>query len=465
MMNDDLWRLAPPTLHAACTVLLGLGTACTPPLEQTHERTLQEVQRQLAPLEPRAEREPIEVDLDGSLESYLAYAFAHSPELRTSFEKWRAVSYQPEQRRELPELQLTYTGFVRSVETRVGPQEHKLSAMQWFPWPTRLTAAARAASWQTRAAQHEFEAHALEIGADVASSYWTVWKVRQMQDVEAEQVDLLEGLSEQIRVRLEVGGADLSDVSQIDLLVARGRDRVAGLEEAERAASVNLVRSIGAPAGTATPVRAEPPPMLPPAEDEATLIAAAAEHPRIDAWQAKAEAAEHRARAAKARRAPSFGVGVDWIVVGDSSSPMPPPDSGKDAVAITAGLKIPVSYGAYRAAAREARADGAASKASAIAARNALVARTEVALSEVRDDLRRGSLYRTTLVPQAETSFESVLGSYAVGRASIADVISAQRQLLEIRTSLLEAQAEYGADWAALESVVGRSVPTQEVRR
>ena len=41
---------------------------------------------------------------------------------------------------EFPELVLTYGGFIRSVETRVGPQRHRLGAMQWFPWPTRLNA-------------------------------------------------------------------------------------------------------------------------------------------------------------------------------------------------------------------------------------------------------------------------------------------------------------------------------------
>ena len=36
--------------------------------------------------------------------------------------------------------------FVRSVETRVGPQRARISLQQAFPWPTRLTAGSDAAS-------------------------------------------------------------------------------------------------------------------------------------------------------------------------------------------------------------------------------------------------------------------------------------------------------------------------------
>ena len=86
------------------------------------------------------------VPLDGSLASYVAHALAHSPALRASFERWKASTMRIARARRMPEPVVKYSYFIRSIETRVGPQQHKLSLMQAFPWPTALSAGADAAS-------------------------------------------------------------------------------------------------------------------------------------------------------------------------------------------------------------------------------------------------------------------------------------------------------------------------------
>ena len=115
--------------------------------------------------EAHAESEPA---IDGSLGSYLAYALARSPELRASFERWRAATMKISRARRIPEPVIKYSYFVRSVETRVGPQNHKLSLMQSFPWPTALSAGADAASGTARAVQRRFDAQALAVKRVVA---------------------------------------------------------------------------------------------------------------------------------------------------------------------------------------------------------------------------------------------------------------------------------------------------------
>ena len=67
----------------------------------------------------------VAAEFDGTLGGYLAYAYAHSPALRASFETWRAATFRPDQERRLPEPTISYAVFVRSVETRVGPQRHR----------------------------------------------------------------------------------------------------------------------------------------------------------------------------------------------------------------------------------------------------------------------------------------------------------------------------------------------------
>ena len=196
-------------------------------------------------------------------------------------------------------------------------------------------------------------------------------------------------------------------------------------------------------------------------EPVATLAAEAADHPRVAALATLSDAAGERVREARADRAPSFGVGVDWIITGQSAAMPTPPDSGKDAVAVSLSLKVPLWARAYRAAEDEARARSTALRARAIDARNAVAAEVRQQAARVNDDVRRVRVYETTLIPQAETTFESVLSSYSAGRSTVAELLLAERELIGLQDELYGAQADYGDHLAQLESAVGRAVKTK----
>ena len=411
------------------------------------------------PSRPREAPQPL-----GTLRSYVASAFANSPELRASYEAWRAALEGPAQARRFPELVLTYGGFIRAVETRVGPQRHRVGALQWFPWPTRLNAGRDAAAHAAVSAQQRFEARALDLAAQVARAYWSLWFIQKTQIVQQAQRDVLMSLSRQIRARLEAGRSALSDLAQVDLSISRISDVIAGLKEAERSATAELVRVIGADPGTPTPIQPEddPPLALLPASDEGELRDAAIVHPRVASMASMSEAADERARAAKGERGPSIGLGLDWIVTDPGIDPTLP-KSGQDAVVGVVALKVPVSGGAYKAAQQQALAEGAMYRARERAARDRAVAELEQALANLRDAVRRVRLYTTTLLPQAETTYSSTLDGYQSGRSSLAEVLIAEKDLLELALGLFQAHATYGASWAELERVVGKPVPTQPV--
>lgn len=450
------------------TVLVGtLLVGCGSQIEKQSRADLERVQERLSSATPaqRTDEELApgdELQHLGTLRSYIARAFSNSPDLRASFEEWRAALARPGQARKLPELVLTYGGFIRTVETRVGPQKHRLGAMQWFPWPSRLTAGSQAAAYAALSSQHRFEAHALDVAAQVARAYWNIWFIQKNRVVQRDQREILVSLSRQVRARLESGATGLSDLAQVDLSISRISDVIAGLNEAERSAAAELVRVIGAEDGTPTPIRPEldPPPALLPEPDNSDLKEAAIAHPRVEAMAFMSESADERARAAKGERGPSIGLGLDWIITGDAPDPAIP-DSGKDAVIGTVALKVPVSGPAHRAAEQQARAEGAMYRARELAARNRAVAELEQTLANLRDAVRRVRLYQTTLVPQAETTYSSTLDGYQTGRASLAEVLIAEKDLLELALGLFEAHAKYAVVWAELERVVGQPVSTR----
>lgn len=447
-------KRAPAILAAAALALGAAGCAAT--YQRQTEADLAEAARGLDPLpEPEGRHEAI--NPDGGLNGYVAAAMRRSPELRAAFERWRAAIHRIPQARRLPEPTLTYGYFIQSVETRVGPQRHRLGLSQAFPWPTKLTAGADAASIAARSKQRQFEALALDLRRRVADAYWRIWLIGRTREIERDQLEVLDGLSVSARARVEVGQANLADLNQVDLARARLTDALDGLDESEIAAEAELRALIGAPAGTPIPVAADPPPGGLPAEDQETLLAAALDHPRIESMALLGESADQRVRQAHAERAPGFAIGLDWIETGEAAQ-AGVPGSGTDPVILMLGIRLPLWAYAYRGAEEEARAEAEAHRADALNASYRAEAALDQALSALRDADRRIDLYENTLIPQAETTYLSVVGAYQTGGATVAATLIAQRELLDLTLALARARAEHALARARLEQVVGRDV-------
>jgi outer membrane protein TolC len=363
--------------------------------------------------------------------------------------------------RRIPEPVIKYSYFVRSIETRVGPQQHKLSLMQSFPWPTALSAGADAASAKARAAQRRFDAEALAVKQAVADAYWRLWLLREEHHLKNEHDLVLETLAGTVRGQVRTGAASLADLNQVELGIARHHDHHGAHHEEQRVAAADLLRAIGATAdgqglnATDTPFEG-----LPSTGDQA-LHEAARQHPRIEATELMASSSDSQVRAEAAERAPSLLAGLDWIVVG--AGPTVTEKSGQDAVIVTAGLSVPLWGRNYRDAMSAARAEGAAYRADRDAALQTADAQLAAALSAVRGAQRRIDLYRNTLIPQAETTFQSVLGGYQSGRSTVTSALLAQKELLELQLELARNRAHHARAWAVLEAVVGRPVePTEQ---
>jgi outer membrane protein TolC len=445
---------------AAVAILALFFTGCAATYQEATEADLALAERGLDPLlDDGAPRGDLAVD--GTLEAYIATALRQSPTLRASFERWRAAIHRIPQARRLPEPTLTYGYFIQSVETRVGPQRHRVGLSMGFPWPTKLTAGADAASIAARSKQRQFEARALTLGQQVAEVYWQLWLVKRTRTVQRDQLEVLRALSEATRVRVEVSSANLSDLNQVDLAVSRIEDVLSGLDERESALSAQLLAAIGTTSGQATPIApSQEPDGGVPADTREALIAEATAHPRIESLELMSESSLSKVRQARADRAPSFTVGVDWIETGEAMDPNTP-GSGTDPVIVMLGLKLPVWTYAYRGAEEEARSESAAFHADAIDASNQAEAAMEQALSAIRDSDRRISLYRDTLIPQAEAAYASVVGAYQTGRSTVAATLIAQRELLDLQLGLVRAQAAHAMAWARLEQIVGREVESR----
>ncbi len=399
---------------------------------------------------------------DGTLENYVRHALREHPQLLANYEEWRAATLAVDGEGIWPGPSVTYGLFVQSVETRVGPQRQRIGVSQPIPWPTKLSRAKDAAGARAKSKRAAFDGRMLQIRARVADLYWRLWLVEQLRHWQTQQEILLSSLTDALRGRLEIGQAKLADLNQVELRRSRTNDAIAALDEQRRQFEALLAAAVGATPQTALPVTTDGPPLRPEDLDEPTLIGQALLHPSVTMHEELRAGSEIGAKRAALNALPDFTIGVDYIETGASRMPTPPPDSGKDAVIAMVGIRIPLGFGGYGAAADAARAEASGHAADAQAQREFLTAEVRRLISMRRDALRRVTLYESTLIPQAEATYASVLTSYETGASEVAAVLLAQRELIELQVASATARAEVGWAAAALESVAAQPIAHDE---
>lgn len=426
------------------------GCASAPPYQDAMLSDLRDAQSQLSS-EPGAV-----VEFNGAREEYVAAALRHRPELTASYQRWRAAALKVDSVGTWPEPVLSYGYFLRSVETRVGPQRHKIGVRQPMPWPSKLSTGKKVAGAAAKGEQAKFEAEMLKTRMRVSDIFWRAWLVVQIRHWRGEQVSLLEAMSRSLRARLETGRAQLSDLQQVDLRISRIRDMLLALDEKELQLKAALLAAAGAPQSSKAPIAATAPGVSATEPDEQALLAAALEHPRIQVALAMQEMNEMRARREKLDAMPDFSIGVDYIETGSSAMSPEPADSGKDPIIAMVGVKVPLWFGGYAAGRDSASAAALASAATAEAIRDELSADVLRELSRLRDARRRIKLYEDVLIPQAEAAYGSVLTAYEAGNAQISAVLLAQRELIELQIGIAQGLADLGRSGAVIEQLTAQ---------
>jgi cobalt-zinc-cadmium efflux system outer membrane protein len=410
---------------------------------------------------PQAKQAPLPAE--PSLDDYLRYATLHNPGLKAAFERWRAAVERVPQVTALPEPRLTYAYYIEQVETRVGPQRHRIGLMQAFPWFGTLKLRGDAALADARAAAQQLEAARLGLAYRVSDAYCELYYLARAIAITRENTELLKYLESVARSRYRVARGQYADVIRAQVELGKLQDELATLTDLRQPLAARLNAALNRQPQAPVP--------WPQAVPEQTLDA---ETPQVLAWMRQAspqlkslehEAASHGAAIELARKSryPDFTIGLSTIETG--SARMPTSDSGKDPVIAELSLTLPIWARKYEAAEREARARLESVRHTLADRRNTLAAQVQLALYKLRDAGRRVALYRESLVPRADQALKATQTAYTAGKAALIDQIDAERVLLAFRLALARARVDRAQRLAELDMLVGRPLPRRPAKQ
>lgn len=403
--------------------------------------------------------EELQLDETSTLSDYLAYGALKSPELKAAFHRWQAAVSRVPQAEALPDPTISFGYFIREVETRVGPQRAKVGISQMFPWFGKRGLRGDVAEHAAQAAWADFEAKKLRVSYSIERAYWEYWYLARSVEVTAENKRLVAHLEGVARWKYAAGTAPYSAVIKAQVELGKLEDRLATLMDRRFPVSAELNAALGRSAEPVLPWPAEGPgetPLPGPSSEELSELLAQ-NSPELK--KARAMVAKEEARVALARRDyyPNLGFGLDYVITDKSIMP-DTKDSGKDAVVAMLSINLPIFFGKYRAAQREAEADHIVADKTLEDRTNHLMAALQTALFGFRDAERKIGLYRDTLLPKARQSLEVARQAFEGERADFLDLIDAERTLLEFDLSYARALADRSIRHAEIEMIVGTEI-------
>ena len=395
-----------------------------------------------------------------TLDDYLLFALKNSATLKASFLSYKSSLLKAPQVSTLPDPVLSYGYFFQQVETRVGPQQHKVGVMQPIPWFGKLSLKESIANHEARAALYSFLLKKNQLASQVVSAYFELAFLEQATQITEANLELLKRWEQVVTQRYRSQTGTQADLIKVQVELGKMEDKLQELSQLKQPLlsrfNALLNRRSDAPTeidpkgleGTSIS------PMQTSEVSQGNLEQKLPEHnPELLLLEALTKAKEAGIDLANKNFYPDFGIGADYIFVGDRDSAGS--ESGDDALVGMFSITLPLYRSKYKAALSQAETDKAAILQMKTAKFHELSAELAKTIFETTDSRRRIRLFRDTLIPKADESLESTYTAFEAGESTFLELLDTERSVLDFQLSLARAQADLQIASAKLRSLLG----------
>ncbi|MEE9614139.1 MAG: TolC family protein [Thermodesulfobacteriota bacterium] len=389
-----------------------------------------------------------------TLKELIEYGVENNPRIGAAKLRWMRVAEKYPQATSLSDPMLTYTLPIEKVETRLGSQDHIIMLSQKLPYPGKLALKGEVVNKDAAIARTGYERVVRDVTAKIKKSFYELYYIDHAIELAEENKTVLEYFSKITTTNYGIDEKALDGLIRAQTQYGKASSMLITLREmrSAREARLNalLNRAPGEPVGTpAEPI------LKPLGHSLDELYEWGSENQELRISRLRVEKNELKKRLSGYAYRPDFRVGLNYIVTGD------PPmsgidDAGRDAVALTFGLNIPLWSRKNRAAVNEA----GLGIAEALEERAALTREVTNSIKGVYHNLKANeqliALYRDSLIPEARQSMEIAETWYKNGRGPLSGLLETQSIWLNFKLAYHRAVADYLKNTAEIERLTGR---------
>ncbi|MBL6990421.1 MAG: TolC family protein [Bacteriovoracaceae bacterium] len=390
------------------------------------------------------------------LSDYLKYAALNNQELKAAFYKWQSAVFKINRVRGLPDPKFTYTQFIENVETRVGPQKRKFGLMQKLPWFGKLGLKEDMAKEGAKALQLDFKLKKLKLFYKIKSLYGEYYYTSKAIQTTKHNMELVKYFESVARTKYKAGRAPHSSIIRSQVEFGKLENKLKSLQEFKAPLVAKINAALNRP-------QTEPiawPKTIPKNKivlKDADLFKALLDNnPQLQSMNHKISKEKFSIALSKKNYFPDFTFGINYIETDDSM--MVTKDSGKDPLALSVSINIPMWFSKYNGGVQESvnRHQWIVNKKAQRA--NNLRAELQMSIYKFKDSQRKINLYRHTLIPKSKQSLGVTQQSFEAGKVNFLSLIDAQRALIEFELLYHKALAQRFKHFAYIEMLVGKTL-------
>jgi outer membrane protein TolC len=386
------------------------------------------------------------------VDPYLEMAAENNPGLRAKFNQYLASLEQVPQVRSLPDPQLAFGYFISPVETRVGPQQFRISASQMFPWFGTLKTREDAQIQTARANYEIFLEAKSRLFNEVRATYYNLYFNRRAMDITRENLTILESFQELANIRVEAGKASAVDEYRVEMEIGDLENHLAQLVDKQHVLEVMFFNLLNTDRDFDIII-----PEVLWTDDmgltrDQVLDSIRNRNHQLLTISLEREALEYREELARKTGKPDFTLGLDYTIVGQGENGL----AGTDAFMFPRiGITIPLYRNKYKAMVNEAVFLQQAKEFEREEKINLLETMLERTWQEYLDADRRRDLYLTQqdLASKAMKLLET---EYATGNKNFEEILRMERKLLVYGLELEKARSDKQAAISFINYLMGK---------
>lgn len=393
-----------------------------------------------------------------TLDDYFKIAAENNPGLQAKYREFEAAIQKVEQVNTLPDPNFSFGYFISPVETRVGPQKARFSLTQMFPWFGTLRAQGNAAALMAEAKYQAFLDARNRLYYQVAAAYYPLYELNQWKEIERENIEILESYKTITNKKFENGVGTMVDFLRVDIMLKDATTNLSILNDKEAPLLTRFNKLLNREEDALVIV--EDSLFAQALPDNFRKDSLLTNNPMLEELDLKIASSEASEEVAYKQGLPKFGVGLDYVMVGErtdlASDMAAPQDNGKNALMPMVSVSIPIFRSKYKAAVKEAQLMQESYALQKEDFANTLTSNYEMAWFEIQQQQELLELYAQQ-IQESNQALNLLFTAYGNSGKEFEEVLRMQQQLLKYEKMKATAETQYQIALARLNYLTAKT--------
>lgn len=396
-----------------------------------------------------------------TITQYQQEAAENNPELKAKYQQYLSALEESPIMGTLPDPEVSFSYFIKPIETRVGPQQGRISVSQMLPWFGSLSDQRSASDLRAKAAFESFQESRNRIFLKVEQTILELYELDESIRIAEENQAILNSLVELSLARYETGRATQVDVLraqieeedlniQIELLKDNREvliQRMNELLNRSEGAKIMLPDSLGE-----TEIKSR----------EELMTQIQQQNPNLNRLRYQEASSEEMKSLAEKQNRPGIKLGVDYIFTGETDMPNVA-NSGEDALMVMAGFKVPLFGKKNNAKVQQAERNIQDIQYQITARENSLQTELDALLRDYKDAQRKFNLYNEKQIQRITQAIDIMMDAYSSGNSDFEEILRMQRKQLEYQLKRIQAKTEEHKAVAYIRYLTGEHNENEEL--